>query len=695
MGIMSLTSFLDSFPQMLNSFRLHDTKVVIDGNNLCHALYHDCGVSCFFGGDYDKFAARTKEYFVIYKKCGITPIIIFDGAYNERKLKTSTKRARERQLIARNFSQGKLLKHRERKGILPILAMDVLHDVLNDMKIQSVQCTFEADSQIAAIANYFQCPVLSLDSDFYIYDVTGGFIPLNLIDMGIKRKTDESESYKFLDCKIYYVDNFLREFDTADRSTLPLFGTLLGNDFVSTSTFQHFFAQLKIEKLKLRKHKFGTRHQKIIGLLIWLQTRTKEEAIINVLNFFKKDYRERLKTIIHETIEGYTQIEPSNIVNILTKETKIWTESTKDEVDMPKWFIDDFNHGILPPFMLNAVVHQRVVLPVQTECQDKASSYNIARPLRRLIYGLLFSIKNTDASVNEYDRVGYNLQNIKTDTINELPIFGSLPVLPDINSTSAKILMLEVLCADENVFPTLPPGLRFVLLIVRYWILKADPQVTDCEVYSITLCILFLSVIDKKTKFKKSFKTLNFPLDVVLENASNSDFQDVDLKLTKFRKAPEFTRIRNFNVSLVHNFSQLQTCILYAFYLNSLFKFPFTPVSASKLFNGTFLYNVCVDLQSRACPRSYVMHLLSDNTAAVDLFNYVTDSMLATLPSDATLKRSCHNKKRRQKKKSRTTDRCVTTPEASEDGDNSENDASEFKYEITVDVCNKFQALLN
>ena len=55
MGIKGLTSFMDRYDFLFSRHQLYDTKVIIDGNNLAHCLYHD-GIDSQYGGDYDKYA---------------------------------------------------------------------------------------------------------------------------------------------------------------------------------------------------------------------------------------------------------------------------------------------------------------------------------------------------------------------------------------------------------------------------------------------------------------------------------------------------------------------------------------------------------------------------------------------------------------------------------------------------------------
>jgi hypothetical protein len=57
MGVRGLTTFIaKNAPRYLEAHELHDTNLVIDGDNLCSQLYKkiDKGLSAF-GGQYGKF----------------------------------------------------------------------------------------------------------------------------------------------------------------------------------------------------------------------------------------------------------------------------------------------------------------------------------------------------------------------------------------------------------------------------------------------------------------------------------------------------------------------------------------------------------------------------------------------------------------------------------------------------------------
>ena len=63
MGVGGLTSFVDDNTHLLSDHRLHNTRVVIDGNNLYHFIYSYYNISFKYGGNLDDFADAVATYF--------------------------------------------------------------------------------------------------------------------------------------------------------------------------------------------------------------------------------------------------------------------------------------------------------------------------------------------------------------------------------------------------------------------------------------------------------------------------------------------------------------------------------------------------------------------------------------------------------------------------------------------------------
>jgi hypothetical protein len=116
--------------------------------------------------------------------------------------------------------------------ILPVLAELTFRNVLIKLGIVHACCLFDADREIAFLANKFSCPVLSADSDFYVFALEVGCVhPADLLPLPIyKRRMD------YLPTKIYNCRVLMEELNMVDDEViLPVFATLVGNDYFDSS----------------------------------------------------------------------------------------------------------------------------------------------------------------------------------------------------------------------------------------------------------------------------------------------------------------------------------------------------------------------------------------------------------------------------------------------------------------------------
>lgn len=275
MGVRGLTSYIAKHSdQYLEPHELKDCYVVIDGNSLASQLYNCVSsCNCAFGGDYDEYANCVKNFFSLLKGCSVSSLVIFDGGYETRKLPTVHARLKKKLSIARivtPVTQSKL-------KFFPLLMNEVFRNVLTSMQIPFAQCDFEADSEIAAIAQRLGCPVLSYDSDFYVYDVM--YIPFPTIILEAAQY--EKDARNHINCKIYNIDKFLDSHGGLDKSLLPVMAALLGNDYIEHKVFENFLSQIKLPK----SHSISKTQRQIIGLSEWLRKETVETAVRKVSQF--------------------------------------------------------------------------------------------------------------------------------------------------------------------------------------------------------------------------------------------------------------------------------------------------------------------------------------------------------------------------------------------------------------------------
>ena len=277
MGIHGLTTFLNKsfLEEVLEDCKLKNCRILVDALSLLYKVHQINGIQCAYGGNYDEFACKLDEFFLIFKKCKIDPIFLLDGGRDkeDRKFRTSLKRAKQRLLETcavnslKEPSSKKSCKmsvealintgrYQLINNFLPIMAYKILVACLIKHNFIYFQCNFEADYEIACLANALQCPVLSCDSDFYVYDLKYGYVSIDTFDMNVRRlriitdntanSEQEDENEFYLPAKLYKMENFLEHFNAEwidsessqlKKESLPIFAVLCGNDYVERSVF--------------------------------------------------------------------------------------------------------------------------------------------------------------------------------------------------------------------------------------------------------------------------------------------------------------------------------------------------------------------------------------------------------------------------------------------------------------------------
>lgn len=274
MGIRGLTSYISQNADRFHQFyQLHDCTLVIDGCSLACQLYiRVSGCNSAYGGDYDKFATTIANFFSLLDKCSVTPVVIIDGGYETRKLKTIWKRMKTKLHNAKACSPVNQL----RSSVFPLFMMEVFKQVLNGMGVKFAQADFEADFEIAAIARHLNCPVLSYDSDFYVFDVK--YIPFSTVSLIPCKIRRNGSVHYYVSCQLYVVDFFISNFGGLDKSLLPLMATLLGNDYVPAYIFSKFFNHVKLPKSK----KMTQQQRRIAAIFEWLRKESLQSAVNKV-----------------------------------------------------------------------------------------------------------------------------------------------------------------------------------------------------------------------------------------------------------------------------------------------------------------------------------------------------------------------------------------------------------------------------
>lgn len=667
MGVRGLTTYINyNQNAFLRDHLLHDTNLVIDGHSLCAQLYRLLNSFSAFGGDYDKFAAYVKTFFKNLRKCNITSYVIFDGAYERRKLKTAYSRLKAR------IKGGSQLDPVTQSSlqIFPILLRDTFRDVLVEMDIAYTVCEFEADDEIAAMARHLDCPVLSYDSDFFIYNVL--YIPFNTLELKPKPTgtTENGEKINALECKMYKVEYMLKHFGGLEDELLPLLATLLGNDYIKKRVFNKFFSQLKLPKSKRKKNE---QQRCIHGLFKWLQNETLESAIAKIIGRMKKNQKERLFSTIKRSIEGYNSktcnalkyfnISDSGDTESIAElnmpecddneieEVEEDNDSSDDDTDddndkssseesiqdeqlvlgVPEWFAEKIRANLIPQPYLNLFVHHLHLSAPQAEDYTDEDPFICALPIMRYAFDLLTDF--SEGYCIYVSREGLNYKRIFVD--NEYSISRPLDApFYELSEKQLKECFVHFIKAkmpklDLAALEDLPSNFRIYIIAILWWVLHTKPPLA--HVLSLLTCYVTLEVIDEKTgtfrgqnhfnnKYSKKIEELKrLPVtnnaDEIFLNKNKVQYEDCLLAASVLLKHFEMDasikkKPKSYDSKKMHSFARFQCCLLQFNSLNNLCHNPYEATKYSKSFNGTFIYNIALALEHQMEPYVYLQQYL-------------------------------------------------------------------------------------
>ncbi|XP_045216982.2 protein asteroid homolog 1-like [Mercenaria mercenaria] len=655
MGVHGLTSYIrKKGDKYFCDYRLHDTKLIIDGSNLIYFLYSHFQVSSHFGGDYDDFAEICKDFFNTLSKCNVTPIVVFDGADDPNDMKLST-------VLQRMFKQ--LRRVDARKGVLPLLSMVTLRQVLVELKIAQVACLFEADREIAVLANKLKCPVLSDDSDFFVFNLDYGSISMGAMAESVPRRIVAQAAGKsdyYLPVRLYKCQTFLMEEFGIERDEciFPVFATLIGNDYFDPP-------EITITSPKHPSNQLYSPARDPEIIADWLRRAEFEsgneacEHISEQMPYEKgKQFKESVKS--YSDIKDFALIDlekflPRNKGSVERKcvyldgnDVDTYETGEKEAEETGHTILTDYTGKRLPSwfliglirceidctFLLNAAVNHRLIFKAQMEILSERTSYACSQVIRRLIYRIVTgSVDPNDRDkqskngyIEEYDR---ETEPFLVEPVDELPDITEIPSLENIPQMSRKEKLKIFIAAfgsrPDSIDQSLDETSQLFVLVLRAWMKNSKPKVTECHLTVLIVGVIALHAFKLDQIPTKSSYTVETepPVFRDIKNAVNEKkiVKFIKIQLRKHFSTPRVSLDSPGVMEVVHAFVQFQTCYLYTFYLNQVLQSPVRIPRPSMVLNCTFLYNFYRHLQSIEDPGKHIDSLLGKGSAIHSLFH--------------------------------------------------------------------------
>ena len=291
---------------------------MIDGYNIMHHLWR-CDWS--HGGQFDKYKDDVKGFYEGLLEGSVKPIVVLDGITHVGP-KWSTYIARRQQKI--QIVHKKLHKNETVKDkVFPSLGAEVYVNVLEELKLEYIVVDHEADDSIVGIANFYECPVLSSDSDFYLFNIKGGYVRFDKINF--------STSDKSIKADVYYYQHFCDQFNFSDESVRLIIPVLVGNDFWSgfrsiVNTWEH-------------------------GLLPYIHFARSFDS----LQSFSRDRSAHLKhlgkgkkNMLKEACQGSSKIYDTDEVFSITDKLEVTKLHASNKDPLPQWVLTNYRKGRFP-----------------------------------------------------------------------------------------------------------------------------------------------------------------------------------------------------------------------------------------------------------------------------------------------------------------------------------------------------------
>ena len=711
MGVKRLRGFFDKNPQLLQNYLLHNTRIVIDGNNLLFFLYFRHKIPVVFGGEYLRYENVVRDFFQKLESCDVLPFVIFDGCddISDRKVETILARMEDRIRTVKALNRGS-------KGqILPPVAKQTFLGVLDELGIPHATCQMEADEEIAALANAWDCPVLSNDSDFFVFPLRRGLVLLDTLRQQKRQPgKDTKKKHCRLIAKLYKLTHLKKHFPGTDASSMALMATLQGNDYIDSADFRPVFAKCSLFHVPKGQTQSDKAHANMAILLRFCGREKNLDNVIKYLVGFIPTDQRNIEVAIRHSIDSYTNLSSKKLSclasnRLLVRPIQMSAQDALQSwkgVPLPDWFLSALSSTRISTHPFDAIVNRRVFLCIQVDDTTQTSSFGCALPIRELMYGILLSLdrdripkQTQDFHVTEYDR---GLEGITSEPIQAdftLRNGSAVPSVKDIPSMPLHLRreVYENVMGIHNVVQPAPSDIHFLLSVIAFWVRCARPNLI--QLYALWLGFLKLSVITPLAGKGQDIKTRNNPctsgpksvsetgrkssqettqrppigvlgaaggdhvglisLDVLKQLCSRTHCETAITRIDRFIQGKKTGKKHIPILTHVHVFAQFQSIYKAALDLNGVLDCPLSPTSMTRIFQGTFLHSMSEKLNESADPLGDILTMLGHGgplatwyqNAMVQIQNWVAydDAITTGTGTIIKSKRSKNRRKRRTK----------------------------------------------
>lgn len=590
MGIRYLGKFMNQ-NKVLEKICLRDTRLIVDGNNLCHKLMETSGRGNMYGGNYDLFSTHVEHFFFQLQKCGLSPYIVMDGAYDadDKKFRCLLERC--------NKKIWELTRGKGQSRCFPILSYRTFTQTLMKLKVPVVTCAYEADREIAVLAKLWQCPVLSDDNDFYVFSLPGGVI--RFADLSNYSASNTEKTY--INTMIYYSKNVKSALGICP-SMLPLLAALTNNDYFTLNrrTLELFISHVQVISPRKAKYKAQKQLDSIVETLCYLKNLSEATAALkhclHVDCALSNSEKERALTYVDIVVNHFNlEMEGKKMEGQIFG---VGGMANLDSTKLPIWLIESIKSCHVSPLIVN-VSNGKVILKPNLEDLYQPYLQDIASSLRQTIYKMVLDRTPNQHFVNEYFRTITVMSQAKIyPTVEFDPFFTLDQIMEECDATRRALMSTIFEMSPENL-AKIPEDSKLFVLCLNYFTknsyLKESAKGQKCLLFCHMLLVwkevgdLYGNIIEEKGKHMISIYTSK-------NKDSTSDIQ------------------------LIHELQRFQAVMDIAYDINGILRFPIPVASPTVMYNGSLMYSLFTETENEAQLDSIIETCLRKGTELEKIF---------------------------------------------------------------------------
>ena len=338
------------------------------------------------------------------------------------------------------------------------------------------------------MAQSWNCPVLSDDSDYFIFDVKAGYIPLSFFDWKAGQ----------LRASIFYRSKLASHFGIR-AELIPLLASLAGNDYVSPDALADFYNALPDTQSKDCFSRTEERFAKIADKLSKLSDSYDQqkalESVLQMISSSKK--RSELRQVVELSLQEYN-IKESNLLDYFRTGAVRSSLRTRNGHEIEQWVLRRFRSGLFSTKFMNSLTSGKCSLPVQVENYRGISANRSSSRLRQFVYGILNDVEEGTKetgnlpAVEEWDREGKRVKQSNVAPCQEGVVPG-ISHIRDLETTERlKVLLRALDSADTPEIEVLPQDMKLFAASLRYLLNNAQPELNMNHLLALLCCCVKL-----------------------------------------------------------------------------------------------------------------------------------------------------------------------------------------------------------